>query len=208
MKKFITSIRLQPIILLIRLSYESLYELKLDKLLELINFLYNHNLTNIEIRWEDHKNWKIILKRIKEEFPKILIGAATLRNKDSINNVKELNLDFAMMPFWDKDLMNYANQINQFVIPAIQNENQLSNANKMNCNIIKIYPANELGIEFIKKINTNNINIAAGGLESDDIDIWLKKGYNGLVLGRKVFNNYSLNQKFLNWIKLNQENFH
>ena len=65
-------------------------------------------LKNIEISWSNNANWLDFVSEIKLKYPKINLGSASIVDKQSIKDSLKIGLNFSMMKFWDKDLINYA----------------------------------------------------------------------------------------------------
>jgi len=125
-------------------------------------------LKNIEISWSNNENWLDFVTDIKIKYPRINLGSASVVNKQSIEDSLKIGLNYSMMKFWDKDLINYAQSKNYLLIPGINNLKDLKEAINLNCNIIKIYPIKSKDIS-IDIINYKNVDfIAAGGLSIND----------------------------------------
>ena len=69
----INSLRIQPIIVVIRLE-KDFFNLpyKRNKLISKINKLYNYGIKNIEIGWDGNKEWVDLIYEIKNNFQHIL----------------------------------------------------------------------------------------------------------------------------------------
>ena len=168
-----------------------------------INILEAFGFSKIEIAYSDNKNWKNLLINLKKDYPNCNIGAASLKSINDLYNIQNLNLEFYMMPVFDKNTIQYSYLNNINLIPAINNKEDFEESINLKCNIKKIYPAKKLGINFAKNImsvsSENTINIAAGGFCLKDIHQWIDLGFNYIILGREVFNSdgFSLKNNFL-----------
>ena len=163
-------------------------------------------LKNIEISWSNNENWLDFVSEIKIKYPRVNLGSASIVNKQSIEDSLKIGLNFSMMKFWDKDLFNYANSKNYLLIPGIKNLKDLEEAINLNCNIIKIYPINNMD-NSIDILNYKNIDfIAAGGLSINDLKTHKSLGYKAVVIGDKGIINKKFDPKIQEWLKNNKNN--
>ena len=156
---------------------------------------------NVEISWSDNENWVKFVSNIKLKFPKIHLGSASIISKKSIDESIKIGLNYSMMKFWDKNLINYSNSKNHLLIPGIKNLKDLKEAINLKCKIIKIYPVKE-NIELINISQYKNIDfIAAGGLSISDIPLYKSLGYKAIVIGDKGFKNKVIDPEIYEWLK-------
>jgi len=157
-------------------------------------------LKNIEISWSNNENWYDFVSDIKIKYPRINLGSASVVNKQSIEDSLKIGLDFSMMKFWDKDLVNYAKSKNYLLIPGIKNLKDLEEAINLNCNIIKIYPIKSKDSS-IDILNFKNIDfIAAGGLSINDVKTYKSLGFKAIVIGDKGIINKKFDPKIYEWL--------
>ena len=199
---FSRNLELESFFLLIKPT-KRIYENALDrKLIEKqIEQLIKAGFKNVEISWSDNENWVNYVSNIKLKFPKLYLGSASIINKKGIDESIKIGLNYSMMKFWDKNLLNYSNSKNHLLIPGIKNLKDLKEAINLNCKIIKIYPIKEK-IELINISQYKNINfIAAGGLSISDIPFYKSLGYKSIVIGDKGFKNKVIDPKIYEWLK-------
>ena len=95
---------------------------------EELESLVKLGLNNIEISWSKNAKWLDFVSHIKIKYPRINLGSASIVNKQSIEDSLKIGLNFSMMKFWDKDLLNYAQSKNYLLIPGINNLKDLKEA--------------------------------------------------------------------------------
>ena len=174
-----------------------------NSFLEQLETLVKLGLKNVEISWSKNKNWLDFVSDIKIKYPRINLGSASIINKQSIEDSLKIGLNFSMMKFWDKDLINYAQSKNYLLIPGINNLKDLKEAIDLNCNIIKIYPIKSKDSS-IDILNYKNIDfIAAGGLSINDLKTCKSLGYKAVVIGDKAIKNKKFDPKIFEWLKNN-----
>ena len=156
---------------------------------------------NIEISWSDNEYWYSFVSNLKLKFPKLNLGSASVINKKSIDDSIKIGLEYSMMKFWDKDLLNYSNSKNHLLIPGIKNIKDLNEAINLNCKIIKIYPVKAKN-ESINLSQYKNIHfIAAGNLSISDLPLYKSLGYKAIVIGDKGFKNREVDPKIYKFLK-------
>ena len=164
--------------------------------------LIKKGLRNLEICWSNNENWIDYVSNLKLNFPKLHLGSASIINKKSIDESIKVGLEYSMMKFWDKELLNYSNSKSHLLIPGINSLKDLKEAIDLNCKIIKIYPVKDK-IESINISKYKNIDfIAAGGLSISDLPHYKSLGYKAIVIGDKVFKNNDIDPKIYEWLKL------
>ncbi len=195
---FKSSIAIQPFVLLARPN-EQIYINKLEKkkFIEDLKILIDNGLLNLEIPWEDNKNWLDLMSDLRSSFPNIQIGSASILNKKSINDSLEVGLDFSMMRFWNKDLYIYSLTKNYLLIPGLIELDDFKEALSYNCQIIKIFPVDKKEILLNIKANNTIFFIGAGGISIKDCNKFKLLGYKGIVIGGKGYDGRKFDPEIL-----------
>ena len=186
-------LRIQPLIVVIRLDYQffNISQKRKDLLLK-IKKLSNYGIKNIEIAWDPNPGWVDLILEIKNKFKSVNIGAASINSKQSLDSIISLDLDYSMSPFFHKEIHLQAIKYNQLVIPGISNIENFKEAINLGYKIVKIFPTSQLGINFINELKDlkkkDIFFIGAGGIKSKNLKKLLKSGYDALVLGRELRN--------------------
>ncbi len=189
----INSLRIQPLIVVIRLESNFFtIPYKREKLLLKIKALSNYGIKNIEIAWNSHPKWVTLISAIKNDFPDINIGVASISSIEALNSILSLDINYSMSPIFNKETHLKAIEYNQLLIPGISNIEDFKKATNLGYKIIKIFPASKLGINFLNKLKSfkeiDIFFIGAGGIKTKDINKLLKEGYNALAIGRELQN--------------------
>ena len=201
----IKSLRIQPIIIVIRLE-NNFFNIpsKKDELFLKIENLSNIGIKHIEIAWDSNPEWVNLISDVKDKFKFINLGVASIKSERALESIISLNLNYSMSPFFKKEIHLKAIKINQLVIPGISNIENYKEAIEMGYKILKIFPAKKLGINFLNKlkdVKKNNIFfIGAGGIKSKNLKILLKNEYNAIAIGRELKNQIP-DKDLMNWLK-------
>ena len=201
----INSLRIQPIIVVIRLE-KDFFNLpyKRNKLISKINKLSNYGIKNIEIGWDRNEEWVDLVYEIKNNFQQLNIGAASISSIHALDSILSLDLNYCMSPVFQKEVHVEAIKNNQLVIPGVSNIESFKEAINLGYKIIKIFPASKLGIIFLNKLKELNERdiffIVAGGIRSRDLKRLLRNGYNALAIGKGIKNQIP-DQDLETWLK-------
>ena len=168
-KNLIKFLKLQPLIVVIRLENQFFnISYKRKNLLLKIEKLCDYGIKNIEIGWDSNPEWANLILEIKKKFKSLNIGVASISSRQSLDSIRQLDLNYAMSPFFNKELHLNAIKYNQLVIPGISNIENFKEAINLGYKIVKIFPASKLGINFIndlKNLNKKDIFfIGEGGI--------------------------------------------
>ena len=189
----IQSLRIQPLIVVIRLEH-NFFNLskKKENLLSKIEKLSNFGIKNIEIGWDSNPEWVNLILEIKKRFKSINIGVASISSRQSLESILSLDVNYSMSQFFNKEIHIQAIEYNQLVIPGISNIENFKEAIDLGYKIVKIFPASKLGINFINELKDfkkkDIFFIGAGGIKSKNLKKLLKSGYDALVIGRELRN--------------------
>lgn len=189
----IKSLRIQPLIIVIRLEH-NFFNLskKKENLLSKIEKLSNFGIKNIEISWDSNPEWVNLILEIKKRFKSINIGVASISSRQSLESILSLDVNYSMSQFFNKEIHIQAIEYNQLVIPGISNIESFKEAIDLGYKIVKIFPASKLGINFINELKDfkkkDIFFIGAGGIKSKNLKKFLKSGYDALVIGRELRN--------------------
>ena len=189
----ISSLRIQPLIVVIRLEKDFFNaHLKKEELILKIKKISDYGIKNIEIGWDSDPEWPNLITEIKNNFPYINIGAASISSIQALNSILSLDINYSMSPIFNKETHIKAIEYNQLVIPGISNIEDFKEAINLGYKIIKIFPASKLGIDFVEKLKgfteIDIFFIGAGGIKTKDIKKLLEDGFNALAIGRELQN--------------------
>ena len=205
-KALIASLRSQPLVVVLR-PKEIYFELPYSKnpLFLLIEKFSAEGVKHIEIAWSSHPAWMSLIDEVRLCFSNISLGAASITTSNAVSAIAELDLEYAMTPIWSSALQMQARSLKQLLVPGVCSPTEVHAAKSFGCQLIKLFPANTLGIEYIDHlkgpIGSLPFVIAAGGLTIEDLDLWLKQGYGAIAIGRGLTQNQQVGQQLKQWLK-------
>lgn len=116
---------------------------------------------------------------IKYKNTDVIIGAGTVLDKETAEKVINAGANYVVSPILDKNVIKVCNEKNVLVIPGIATPTEAYNAMNRGAEILKLFPSNMYGPNFIKTIKGPFPNIQiipTGGVNLDNIDKWLEAG--------------------------------
>ena len=107
------------------------------------------------------------IKRIREDFPQILVGAGTVLTIENAKKAEDAGASFIVAPGFNPKIVEYCLSRNIPVVPGVNSPSQVEQAMELGLNVLKFFPA-ELsgGIMMLKTLGTvYNISfMPTGGL--------------------------------------------
>lgn len=133
--------------------------------------------------------------RLKEisstEFPGLLLGIGTVKNTEEMDDYANAKADFIITPVISKKIIKHSIKKDVLLIPGCFTPSDVNLAFQSELNLVKIFPADSLGKNYIKSIQPvfPGMNfMPTGGVNADveDINEWLKGGAIAVGLGSSL----------------------
>lgn len=148
------------------------------------------------------------------EFPELLLGIGTVKNIKEMDDYADAKADFIITPVISEELVKHSVSKNINLIPGCFTPSDVNLAYQNGLRLVKIFPANALGKNYIKSIQPvfPGMNfMPTGGINADvdGITEWLNGGAIAVGLGSSLiktdFTTEQLTEKVQNLLKqLNQ----
>lgn len=141
-------------------------------------------LSLIEITYTNKDASELIERYSKDD--ELCVGAGTVINVDTAKRAIKNGAKFIVGPNFDEDLAVYCNDNNILYIPGCLTPTEIIRAQKYNCKIIKLFPGDLVGPEYIKAIKAPIPDIkimVTGGVNIENINQWLENGAEALGIG-------------------------
>jgi len=107
------------------------------------------------------------------------VGAGTVMNPDQVKKVVAAGASFIISPNTDQEVISETKRLNRISIPGAFTPSEIVKAYKFGADIVKLFPANMLGPDYIKSIKAPLKHIpilATGGVTPENIGDYLKAG--------------------------------
>ena len=147
-------------------------------------------LRHVEIAWGPHPHWVAQCLELRQAFPELCFGAASVCNLPALRMVREAGLSFAMAPVLSPELWQEACRVGLALVPGVFSPSEVHQAQNLGCPAVKLFPASRLGPGYWGQLRPPLGNlpfcIAAGGLGPADVGDWLASGVDAVALGGRL----------------------
>jgi len=179
-----------------------------DDLSPFIDVIVESGINSIEITLTT-PNALSIIKRLKRNYKSsILLGAGTVTNLDSAKKGLDAGAEFIVSPIYNIEVINYLKKNTFPIISGAFSPTEIYNSYHAGVDMIKIFPANLLGLENFKSIQDIMPNLPlmpTGGLTSENARNWLDAGADVLGIGSSLLNDQIVSNKDYDTLKLNSQ---
>ena len=179
-----------------------------DDLSPFIDVIVESGINSIEITLTT-PNALSIIKRLKRNYKSsILLGAGTVTDLDSAKKGLDAGAEFIVSPIYNIEVINYLKKNRFPIISGAFSPTEIYKSYHAGVDMIKIFPANLLGLENFKSIQDIMPNLPlmpTGGLTSENARNWLDAGADVLGIGSSLINDQIVSNKDYDTLKLNSQ---
>lgn len=125
------------------------------------------------------KEAPILIDRLKRKYPNTLIGAGTIVDKIQLKQVLNSGADFIVSPCIVEDVGKYCKSHGIFFSLGVATPTEAFKAYSLGSDIIKVFPGESLGPEFIKALKgpfPYMDLMPTGGVREDNMEKWFEAG--------------------------------
>ena len=140
------------------------------------------------------------LKKASAHWEDFYLGIGTIFFKEQAADFIEAGADFLVSPVWDLELAEYAKSQKITWIPGIGTVSEAFQAFKFGIPLIKVFPANVLGPEFVasvKSVIPDLLVMPTGGVypEEGNLKTWFDAGVHCVGMGSQLFSKVLIQEK-------------
>jgi len=145
-------------------------------------------------------NFQFLKEALKTEMQDLFLGIGTIKNTNEVNAFLAAGADFIVCPVVDLEVGKLTHDAGLLWIPGCMTPTEINIAHQFGAGIIKLFPANILGPEYlssIKELFQGQLFVPTGGVEIDEtnIDNWFKAGVCAVGMGSKLVSKKVLENK-------------
>ena len=121
----------------------------------------------------------------------ICVGAGTVMTPEQVRMAAEAGAEYMISPNVDADVIRETKLLDKVSIPGAMTPTEIASAYKLGGDIIKLFPANEVGLSYIKAIKAPLKHIpimATGGVRPANAADYLAAGSAALGVGGDLVN--------------------
>lgn len=136
-------------------------------------------------------NFKKLKEVAKNSMPELKLGIGTIKTPAEAQEFIDAGADFIVCPIVVPEVAELINAAGILWIPGCMTPTEIALAQKHNAGLIKIFPANILGQEFIssiKELFRGQLFMPTGGVDLSEANIasWFKAGVCAVGMGSKL----------------------
>ena len=137
------------------------------------------------------ENFRLLKKTFSVEAPDLYLGIGTIKTVEEAKAFIEAGADFIVAPIVNTEVAALTARTEMLWIPGCMTPTEIHQAQQLKAAVIKIFPANILGPEFVSSIRElfpGQLFIPTGGVElnRNNIDAWFKAGVCAVGMGSKL----------------------
>ena len=145
-------------------------------------------------------NFKALKKAAHKEMPELLLGIGTIKNVSDAEAFIDVGADFIVSPIINPEVAKVAHKYKLLWIPGCMTPTEIYAAQKNGAELIKIFPANILGPDFISSIKDlfpGQLFMPTGGVElnAKNISSWFHAGECAVGMGSKLVSKNIMDKK-------------
>ena len=156
------------------------------KLIKVIESLADGGVKGIELTMTIPNAIESISIASKEFGDSILLGVGSVTDPDTAVAAINAGAEFVVSPIYNKNVVEVSKEKEKVVIPGCFTPTEIQTAYEQGADFIKIFPADNLGMSFIKSIKAPlpHLNvIPTGGVNLDNANEWIAHGACAVGIG-------------------------
>jgi len=145
--------------------------------------------TNLEVTMNTPEVAEVIAT-LRTSHPNINIGAGTVRNLGDLDIALNAGAQFIVSPVTIKDTITACDKNKIPIFAGAYSPTEIYNAWDWGASAVKVFPANNLGPQYMKNVMAplDNIKLVpTGGINLDNINSYFEVGVFGVGLGSALF---------------------
>ncbi len=138
-----------------------------------------------------------LIKELNQKYAgtDVYIGAGTVVTLDECKKVIENGAKFVVSPLTNFEVIDYCIKNNVQVLPGVGTVTEAYNCFEKGCEVVKVFPGNVLGPDFIKSALAPLPQIKfmpSGGVSLDNMEEWFQKGAYAVSVGSDLYTGISI----------------
>ncbi|MNK00614.1 KHG/KDPG aldolase [compost metagenome] len=146
------------------------------------------------------ENFKIFKEALKTEMQDLFLGIGTIKTAEQAQAFLDAGADFIVCPIINPAVAKLTHDAGLLWIPGCMTPTEIDLAQQHKAGIIKLFPANILGPDFlssIKELFQGQLFVPTGGveIEENNISSWFKAGVCAVGMGSKLVSKQIIEQR-------------
>lgn len=162
-----------------------------EKMEPVITSLYNGGFRLLEITFNQksetkHEDTCAAIRLAKKLYPDMHVGAGTTMSVEDVKAAHEAGAEFILAPNVDEEVIKKAVELGMLAVAGAMTPTEIANAYKYGSEIVKLFPAGNFGISYVKAITAPISHIplmAVGGIDLHNLNEYLNAGICSVGIG-------------------------
>ena len=162
-----------------------------ESVLPLAEALYAGGVEVIEVTCNSTRYLESITALKTKMGDKMKVGAGTVINPVMAQLVIDAGADFVLSPDFNPDVVSMVHEKQRLMIPAVMTPSEILQAWRLGVDLLKLFPANSLGIDYLKEIQGPLDNLAlipVGGITLENTASFAQAGAFAVGVGSALTN--------------------
>lgn len=187
-----------------------------EKIIQTVEALYNGGICLVEITFNQKDNISFeetpnLIKKVISHFgDKICVGAGTVMTEEQCIKAVKAGAKYIISPNTDELVIKKSNELGVVSIPGALTPTEASFAYKSGADFVKLFPACDLGKNYVKSVLAplNHIPfLAVGSVCADELSEYLDIGVVGFGIGSKLIKKDAILDNDFNKITKNAQEY-
>jgi 2-dehydro-3-deoxyphosphogluconate aldolase / (4S)-4-hydroxy-2-oxoglutarate aldolase len=156
-----------------------------------LQLLQGAGLSHVELAVQASAAWVSMVEELRLAFPRLRLGAASVRDARQLQAVQAAGLRYAVSPILVPSLLEQARSAAVTLVPGVFSPTEIAQAVDLGAPAVKLFPAATLGPGYWASLSGPlgplPFCLAAGGLTPADVPRWLSAGVDAVALGNCLF---------------------
>lgn len=145
----------------------------------------------VEQNADDGRTYEAIRQLSKCFHGEMAIGVGTVLTTEQLKNAFDAGAEYVVSPNTDKVVIETTKKLGLISIPGAMTPSEIINAHSYGADIVKVFPAGMLGVEYFKALTAPLAHIklaAVAGITKDNIVPFKKAGAAAFGISSGIFN--------------------
>ncbi len=172
-----------------------------EKIIPAVQAAYDGGIRLLEITFnqsDPFDNTIRSIEKVREHFNgKLYVGAGTVMTLKQLSNACAAGAEFILSPNTNKNIIAASVSKGILCVPGALTPSEISDAYSYGADIVKVFPAVDLGPDYIKNIRgpINHIPfMAVGGIDAKNMVSYFQAGCMSVGIGGNILNQEAINQ--------------
>lgn len=176
-----------------------------SRLIKVAEAIYEGGVKAIEITMTVPDSIKVIALANREIGDKVLIGVGSVLNSDMAQQAIDAGAKYVVSPIFKREIIETSHKNNIPALPGAFTPTEVQTAYEAGADIVKLFPADVLGMSFIKGIKAPMPHLKVmptGGVTLTNAGEWIRIGASAVGVGSDLLDKVAIENE--NYLKLTE----